>query len=175
MEDETLIEYGLINLQGHIKPMYFFNQTIVELIHKHKPEIIGWEDLKTNRNANTIRTLGRYTGILESICQELDIEYVQAIPISVKAAVCKKKGTKTKLDLAYEICNRYEEIVLDEGKIFKVHERGKDAGQEYIDEEYEVFNITDAVGIGLYSLYVRQGVYKPKPKSKKKKKKVIVK
>lgn len=174
MDDEQLIEYGLINLSESSKPMTFFNQKVSELIIKHEPEIIGWEELKSSKNADTIRKLGEYAGILRRICEEYNLNNVQAIPISVKAAVCKKKGTKTKYDLAVEISSRYEEIELPpDEEIFKIHTRGKNKGQEYIDELHQIFNITDAIGIGLYCYYVREGIYKPNSKSGKKKGKKI--
>jgi Holliday junction resolvasome RuvABC endonuclease subunit len=128
--------------------MSTFSQNLLKLIDTYHPDMIGWENLKSDNNPNTIRLLGEYTGILREMCESLDIPYQEAVPISIKAKIVKtkgsgKRGRKTKTDLAMEICRKYN---LE----YPVNKSGPNKGCPVTRDTHEFFNITDAIGIALY-------------------------
>jgi hypothetical protein len=150
--------------------MQAFFIKVLFLINKYKPDVILWEDLKTNQNPDVIRDLGKMDGILQYICEEWNYNYNKYIPISIRAKVCinktitttktgKKVKKATKLDLAETICSLYPEwgLVIPYDKIVKVHTRGKNKGQEYVDDDCEFLNVTDSIGIGLYYFKYGEG------------------
>lgn len=147
LEDKKLVKYGVFNS----RPNYTvkFKNNIKRLIDYFEPDVIVWENLKGNRNIRTIRILAEITGILRLMCEEKGIEYHEYIPISVKAGIVKKKGSgkrgrKTKMDLAEEICALYG-ITLPSDIYFKTN-----TNQIKIREQHVFFNITDAIALGLY-------------------------
>lgn len=157
-ENEKLINKGLMMLKEHDKRLSFFRQTLLLLIDKYKPDMICWEDLKTNRNADTIRTLGEPTGILREVCETLGYSYQEYIPASIKAKICivktGKGGRATKADLGLRISELYNlDFPYDE--IFTVYSRGKNKGEKKVNEQHPFLNITDAVAIGLF--HIRHG------------------
>lgn len=145
-------------LKDQEKRMAFFRQTILLLINKYKPDIICWEDLKTNRNADTIRTLGEPTGILREVCETYNIQYREYIPASIKAKLCIIKtgncGRATKADLGLQIAEIYN-LKFPYEEIFTVFNRGKNKGKQKINEQHSFLNETDAIAIGLY--HIRYG------------------
>ncbi|MDP4224799.1 MAG: crossover junction endodeoxyribonuclease RuvC [Bacteroidota bacterium] len=148
LDDEDLVNYGLIDMTKENKHLFVFNQTIVKLIYEYNPQLMAWEDLKTNQNADSIRKLGEFTGHLRFMCEERNIPYREAVPISVKAGIVKTKGSgtrgrKTKTDLARRICDLY-------GLEFPINKAGPNKGNPVTNENHEFFNITDAIGLGLY-------------------------
>jgi Holliday junction resolvasome RuvABC endonuclease subunit len=159
MNDEILIAYGIIDLTKSVTPMLCFYQEVKRLIKEYEPEIICWEDLKTDRNADTIRCLGKMVGVLQLICEKLDMKYAQYIPISIRAKLCTiktgKGGRATKFDLARVLCNKYD-----------IRYPIKKNGEEVTNAQHEFFNKTDAIGIGLY--HYRYGNVVKKVKEKKK-------
>jgi Holliday junction resolvasome RuvABC endonuclease subunit len=147
-EREELITYGIINLDEDSRPMFYFKRKIIELINKYNPDVICWEDLKSDRNADTIRKLGKMVGILQELCEELEISYKQYIPVSIRAKLCDVKtgtgGRGTKFDLARKIC-----------KLYNINYPTKKDGSEITNAQHEFFNKSDAIGIGLY--HIRYG------------------
>jgi Holliday junction resolvasome RuvABC endonuclease subunit len=110
-----------------------------------KPDLLLWEDLKTNINADTIRLLGEYTGVLREYCQEFKIDYREYIPVSIRAKLCTlktgKKGRGTKQDLARDIC-----------KLHNIIHPTKRDGSLVTSDSHPFFNITDSIGIMEYHL-----------------------
>ncbi|NLE05092.1 MAG: crossover junction endodeoxyribonuclease RuvC [Crenarchaeota archaeon] len=138
LNDDMLIDYGLINANKKPEPLYFFRTEIIKLITNYKPNIIVWEDLKSMRNLKTVRRLSEFTGNLREICEEYKISYLEAFTGSVRAKVCTQKGSgnrgaKTKEDVANVIVNKYE---------LEIPETKKD--------KEIFFNISDSIAMGLY-------------------------
>ena len=143
LNDDMLIDYGLINANKESEPLYFFRTEIIKLITNYKPNIIVWEDLKSMRNLKTVRRLSEFTGNLREICEEFNIPYLEAFTGSVRAKICTQKGsgnrgTKTKEDVATVIVDKYE---------LEIPETKKDKDI--------FFNITDSIAMGLYCYIVR--------------------
>lgn len=148
LDNDCLAGYGLIDMTDSDKHLFVFNQNIIKLINEFKPDMMVWENLKTNQNADSIRKLGEFTGHLRFLCEERNIPYREIVPISVKAAIVKTKGSgtkgrKTKADLARKICDLYE---LD----FPINKAGPNKGKPVTNENHVFFNITDAIGLALY-------------------------
>jgi len=139
MNNEVLNGYGLIELTKQEKRMLFFRQTIMELINKYNPDFLIWEDLKSDRNANTVRKLGEVTGILREISEELNIPYAEYVPITVKSVCCH---TNDKVKLGYYIADKY-------GLEIPVLMNGKNKGKHVCSKTHKFFNVTDAIALGL--------------------------
>jgi hypothetical protein len=140
-----------------------FKDSVYNLIEEYCIKEFCCEDLKSDRNPDTVRTLGKMDGMLEYVCEQYDFQCNKYIPASIRAKLCinktekitktgKKRKVGTKLDLAETICKLYPEwgLVIPYDEIVKVHVRGKNKGQQYIDDDCEFLNQTDAIGIGLY-------------------------
>lgn len=118
---------------------------ILGLIDTYKPDIILFEDLRSMQNAQTVRKLFKFTGIIEEIAQTLQIKYCECLTVSVRAKLCETKtgprGNGTKFDLCKMLCKKYDwEYPVDK------------KGNEVTNKEYWFFNISDAVGNGIYWL-----------------------
>jgi Holliday junction resolvasome RuvABC endonuclease subunit len=153
LNDLQLVDRGLINLKGIDNRMPIYTQTIIKLISQHEPDVICFEDLKTNQNPDTIRDLAEMTGIIKLIAESQKIPWRKYIPVSIRAKLCTKKtgagGRGTKTDLAERICELYNiEFPYDE--IFGTYTKGKNKGKPKINFDHEFLNQTDAIGIGLY-------------------------
>ena len=170
-EDGKLINYGLIQLREageqyqkeitkevnrlvNIDDRFVFldaknkNESLLSLrdyLIFEKPDCLLWEDLKTNINADTIRLLGEYTGVLREYGQEFKIDYREYIPVSIRAKLCTlktgKKGRGTKQDLARDMCKLHDII----------HPIKRDSSLVTSDS-HPFFNITDSIGIMEYHL-----------------------
>lgn len=143
LNNDMLLDYGLIKAGEEPEPLYFFRTEVIKLITNYKPNIIVWEDLKSMRNVHTVRRLSEFTGNLREICEEFEIPYLEAFTGSVRAKVCTQKGSgnrgvKTKEDVANVIVNKYE-LVMPETK----------------KEKDIFFNITDSIAMGMYCYIVR--------------------
>jgi Holliday junction resolvasome RuvABC endonuclease subunit len=149
--DEQVIAKGLINLKEFDFPMASFRQTLILLINKYNPEFLVFEDLRSMRNAITTRKLQQITGIIMEVCETQHLPYREYLTVSVRAKLCTiktgERGRATKFDLAHRICVLFNwDYPVDK------------KGNEVKNDQHEFFNITDAIGLGLYHLkYGRKG------------------
>jgi Holliday junction resolvasome RuvABC endonuclease subunit len=143
LEDEQVINKGLINIKEFDLPYASLRQKLLQLITKYEPEVLVFEDLRSMRNAFTVRKLQQITGVVIETCESHHLPYHEYLTVSVRAKLCKTKtgerGRATKFDLARMICNLYDWD-------YPVDKKGNDVTKK----EHEFFNISDAAGIGLY-------------------------
>lgn len=143
--DENLMSCGIWDFKKDDLPLCSLYNQVNEEIDSCCPDKIIFENLKTNRNADTIRRLAEFTGVIRLICELRKIPYEEYIPVSVRSKICTiktgKNGHATKIDLAREICRRF-------GWSFPIDRHGK----EITNEQNKFFNQSDAVALGLYYL-----------------------
>jgi hypothetical protein len=149
-EKQEVIYKGLINVKNHKTQFADFRNAILNLINEYSPDIVVMEEMKSSKNFVAVKKLGKFTGILQELCESLKIPYYE-IPInSVNALLCEKKtgpgGHGNKFDLAKTLCSKY-------GWDYPT----KPNGDEITDDQFPFFNMTDAVGFGLYYLKTING------------------
>lgn len=141
--DDQVIAKGLINQKEFSVPYTCFRQKLLQLIDKFQPDVLIFEDLRSMRNAFTVKKLQQITGIIIETCESIPIPYYEYLTVSVRAKLCIKKtgnkGRGTKADLAHMICYKYNWQ-------FPVDKKGN----EVTKDTHEFFNISDAIGLGLY-------------------------
>jgi Holliday junction resolvasome RuvABC endonuclease subunit len=144
LDDEQVIAKGLINQKEFSVPYACFRQTLIKLIERYQPDVLVFEDLRSMRNAFTVRKLQQITGIVIEVCETLYLPYQEYLTVSVRAKLCiikRNKGRATKFDLARMICNKYDwDYPVDK------------KGNEIKNEQHKFFNLTDSIGLGLYHL-----------------------
>lgn len=145
MENDNLNNFGLIDLTYTDKRMFELRKTVVQLISQYNPEAILWEDLKGNRNIDTVRKLGEPTGILRELSEEFAIPYYEYKPVTVKSVCCY---TNNKIKLGMYIAEKYG-LMFPKDEIFKVVSKGKNKGTIRENKNHPFLNITDAIALGL--------------------------
>ena len=144
-DGEHIFDKGLIDLKKVEFPFAEFRQTLIKLINEYKPDVLVYEDLRSMRNAFTVRKLQQLTGIVMEVCESHSLPYREYLTVSVRAKLCTTKtgkgGRATKFDLAHRICDLYDwEYPIDKN------------GNEVKNDQHQFFNLTDAAGLGLYHI-----------------------
>jgi Holliday junction resolvasome RuvABC endonuclease subunit len=168
MKDEQVIDKGLIDLKKFSFPYAEFREILIKLTIKYNPDVLVFEDLRSMRNAFTVRKLQQITGIVIEVCESLHLSYQEYLTVSVRAKLCKiktgERGRATKFDLAHMVCDLYDwDYPIDKN------------GNEVTKKEHDFFNISDAIGIGLYHYRYGIGKNKNTKETKKKVSKKVIK
>ena len=100
---------------------------LISLLNKYQPELIALEDLSSNVNFITTRTLGHVQGVIIETCKELGYKY-QIVPVTSWRPHCGVKG-KVRADLKKSMQNIVKQKF----------------NMDVTDDE------ADAIGIGMYA------------------------
>lgn len=141
MEGDNLVTFGILEERA----LTDYKSKLEALILDYAPEAIILEDLKGDRNVDTVRKLAEITGVIKELCESLKIHYTEIHPAHVKSVIArtnKKDILGRHISELYNLEFPYEEI-------YTIYKRGKNKGKSKVNKSHRFLNITDAIALGL--------------------------
>jgi len=124
IEDDKLLEYGLIKPEGSmetIQRLYFFGNEIKKVIEKYNPDEIAIEEIVFVHGPRTMKILARFSGVALFQAYSYQKRDIKLYEPQVWKKKLDLKGLATKPEVQLGICKKFD--LLDSDKIKKYEEK----------------------------------------------------
>lgn len=86
----SALDYGAITTQSNMelpKRLLYLHDSLIELISRHKPDVVSIEELFFNKNIKTALTVGHGRGVAVLAAAESGVDVFEYTPLQVKQSV----------------------------------------------------------------------------------------